>query len=215
MTTKANFPAAAGSVVVPYGHVVGNEKWRGSEIAQRLQGKIKLIFEDGLGLVDFHLSNRICILYISEADLVAGDDFKRRLVRFRNANSLGGIVIVERTQISNQYFIAVQKLVVLELGMVLLPVANQGEASQLISQLVREQSKDHNSNPFLRKQCSQLLEASVFRTVQQIPGVGKTKALLLLQQFGSIHRLCNASVEELELVVGQTAAQQIHMFLCS
>ncbi|NXO54518.1 FAP24 protein, partial [Aramus guarauna] len=206
----------AGSVVVPYGHVIGNEKWRGSEIAQRLQGKIKLIFEDGLGLVDFHLSNRTCILYVSEADLVAGDEFKRRLVRFRNASSLRGIVIVEKTQLSDQYFLAVQKLVVLELGMVLLPVANQGEASQLITQLVsfyvREQSKDHNSNPFLRKQCSQLADPSVFRTVQQIPGVGKTKALLLLQQFGSIHRLCNASVKELELVVGQTVAQQIYTF---
>lgn len=52
------------------------------------------------------------------------------------ASSLGGIVIVERTQISDQYFLPVQKLVVLELGMVLLPVANQGEASQLITQLV-------------------------------------------------------------------------------
>ncbi|NXI35803.1 FAP24 protein, partial [Galbula dea] len=209
-------PVTAGSVVVPYGHVVGNEKWRGSEIAQRLQGKIRLIFEDDLGLVDFHLSNRTCILYISEADLVAGDEFKRRLVRFRNASSLGGIVIVEKTQISDQYFLAVQKLVVLELGMVLLPVANQGEASQLITQLVsfyvREQSKDHSSNPFLRKRCSQLAEPSVFRTVQQIPGVGKTKALLLLQHFGSIHRLCNASVKELELVVGQTVAQQIYRF---
>ncbi|KFQ97488.1 Fanconi anemia-associated protein of 24 kDa, partial [Nipponia nippon] len=209
-------PVTAGSIVVPYGHVIGNEKWRGSEIAQRLQGKIRLIFEDGLGLVDFHLSNRTCILYISEADLVAGDEFKRRLVRLRNTSSLEVIVIVERTQISDQYFLAVQKLVVLELGMVLLPVANQGEASQLITQLVsfyvREQSKDHNSNPFLRKQCSQLAEPSVFRMVQQIPGVGKTKALLLLQQFGSIHRLCNASVKELELVVGQTVAQQIYSF---
>ncbi|KFV05477.1 Fanconi anemia-associated protein of 24 kDa, partial [Tauraco erythrolophus] len=209
-------PVTAGSIVVPYGHVIGNEKWRGSEIAQRLQGKIRLIFEDGLGLVDFHLSNRTCILYISEADLVAGDEFKRRLVRFRNASSLRGIVIVEKTRISDQYFLAVQKLVVLELGMVLLPVANQGEASQLITQLVsfyvREQSKDHNSNPFRRKQCSQLAEPSVFRTVQQIPGVGKTKALLLLQHFGSIHRLCNASVQELELVVGQTVAQQIYTF---
>ncbi|NXQ84157.1 FAP24 protein, partial [Nyctibius grandis] len=209
-------PVTAGSIVVPYGHVIGNEKWRGSEIAKRLQGKIRLIFEDCLGLVDFHLSNRTCILYISEADLVAGDEFKRRLVRFRNASSLGGIVIVEKTQISDQYFLALQKLVVLELGMVLLPVTNQGEASQLITQLVsfyvREQSKDHNSNPFLRKQCSQLAEPSLFRTVQQIPGVGKTKALLLLQQFGSIHRLCNASVKELELVVGQTVAQQIYTF---
>ncbi|NXG79620.1 FAP24 protein, partial [Baryphthengus martii] len=209
-------PVTAGSIVVPYGHVVGNEKWRGSEIAQRLQGKTRVVFEDDLGLVDFHISNRTCILYISEADLVAGDEFKRRLVRFRNASSLGGIVIVEKTQISDQYFLALQKFVVLELGMVLLPVANQGEASQLITQLVsfyvREQSKDHNSNPFLRKQCSQLAEPSLFRTAQQIPGVGKTKALLLLQQFGSIHRLCNASVQELELIVGQTAARQIHSF---
>ncbi|XP_015729445.1 Fanconi anemia core complex-associated protein 24 [Coturnix japonica] len=215
MAAKGNVPAAPGSVIVPYGHVVGNEKWRGSELARRLQGKTKLIFEDGLGLVDFHLSNRICVLYISEADLVAGDEFKRRLVRFRNASSLGGIVIVEKTPLSEQYFSAVQKLVVLQLGMVLLPVANQEEASQLITQIVREQSKDHTSNPFIRKQCSQLVEASMFRTVQQIPGVGKTKALLLLQQFGSIHQICNASVKELEPVVGQTVAQQIHTFFGS
>ncbi|NXO45382.1 FAP24 protein, partial [Locustella ochotensis] len=221
-------PVTAGSIVVPYGHVIGNEKWRGSEVAQRLQGKVRLIFEDGLGLVDFHLSNKTCILLISEADLVAGDEFKRRLVRFRNASSLRGIVIVEKTPISDQYYSGVQKLVVLELGMVLLPVANQGEASQLIVQLVsfcliskhgsslwpqvREQSRDRGANPFLRKQRAQLAEPAVLQTVQRIPAVGKTKALLLLQQFGSIHRLCNASIDELEQVVGQTAAQQIYSF---
>lgn len=215
MTTKVNFPVTAGSIVVPYGHVIGNEKWRGSEVAQRLQGKVRLIFEDGLGLVDFHLSNRTCILFISEADLVAGDEFKRRLVRFRKASSLRGIVIVEKTQISDQYYLGVQKLVVLELGMVLLPVANQGEASQLIIQLVREQSRDQGANPFLRKQRAQLAEPAVLQTVQQIPGVGKTKALLLLQQFGSIHRLCNVSINELEEVVGQTVAQRIYTFLRS
>ncbi|NXM58506.1 FAP24 protein, partial [Illadopsis cleaveri] len=209
-------PVTAGSIVVPYGHVIGNEKWRGSEIAQRLQGKVRLIFEDGLGLVDFHLSNRTCILLISEADLVAGDEFKRRLVRFRNASSLRGIVIVEKTQISEQYYSGVQKLVVLELGMVLLPVANQGEASQLIIQLVsfcvREQSRDRGANPFLRRQRAPPAEPAVLQAVQHIPGVGKTKALLLLQHFGSIHRLCNASVSELEQVVGQTVAQQIYTF---
>ncbi|NXY33980.1 FAP24 protein, partial [Pomatorhinus ruficollis] len=215
-------PVTAGSIVVPYGHVIGNEKWRGSEVAQRLQGKVRLIFEDGLGLVDFHLSNRTCILLISEADLVAGDEFKRRLVRFRNASSLRGIVIVEKTQISDQYYSGVQKLVVLELGMVLLPVANQGEASQLIIQLVsfcyiktwdvREQSRDRGANPFLRRQRAPPAEPAVLRAVQRIPAVGKTKALLLLQHFGSIHRLCNASVSELEQVVGQTVAQQIYTF---
>ncbi|NXR30624.1 FAP24 protein, partial [Zosterops hypoxanthus] len=209
-------PVTAGSIVVPYGHVIGNEKWRESEVAQRLQGKVRLIFEDGLGLVDFHLSNRTCILLISEADLVAGDEFKRRLVRFRNASSLRGIVIVEKTQISDQYYSGVQKLVVLELGMVLLPVANQGEASQLIVQLVsfcvREQSRDRGANPFLRRQRAPPAEPALLQALQRVPGVGKTKALLLLQRFGSIHGLCNASVTELEQVVGQTVAQQIYTF---
>ncbi|NXO24676.1 FAP24 protein, partial [Cisticola juncidis] len=209
-------PVTAGAIVVPYGHVIGNEKWRGSEVAQRLQGKVRLIFEDGLGLVDFHLSNKTCILFISEADLVAGDEFKRRLVKFRNASSLRGIVIVEKTQISDQYYSGVQKLVVLELGMVLLPVANQGEASQLIIQLVsfcvREQSRDRGSNPFLGRQRAPPPEPAVLQALQRIPAVGRTKALLLLQRFGSIHRLCNASSEELEQVVGQTVAQQIYTF---
>ncbi|CAI5782597.1 PND domain-containing protein [Podarcis lilfordi] len=205
-------PVRLGAISVPYGHVIGHEKWKGSLVAQGIQGKVKLILEDGLGVVDFHLSNRSCVLYISEADLVAGNGFKRRLVRFRNACNLQGIVIVEKTQISGQYFPAVQKFVVLELGMTLLPVASQEEAAQLIIQLVQEQTKDQASNPFLAKKCPQLLEASVFQTVQQIPGVGKTKALLLLERFQNLHRLCNASIQELEQVVGHALAQQIHAF---
>ncbi|XP_077166282.1 Fanconi anemia core complex-associated protein 24 isoform X2 [Paroedura picta] len=135
-----------------------------------------------------------------------------RLLWECKASSLQGIVIVEKTEISDQYFPAVQKFVVLELGMTLLPVANQGEAAQLIIQLVQEQAKDRASNPFLTKKGSQLLEASVFQTVQQIPGVGKTKALLLLEQFGNIHQLCNATQQELEQVVGRAVAQQIYTF---
>uniref|UniRef100_A0A8D2Q3C8 FA core complex associated protein 24 n=2 Tax=Varanus komodoensis TaxID=61221 RepID=A0A8D2Q3C8_VARKO len=114
--------------------------------------------------------------------------------------------------LSDQYFPEVQKFVVLELGMSLLPVANQGEAAQLIIQLVQEQTKDRASNPFLDKKRPKFLEASVLQTVQQIPGVGKTKALLLLQRFGTLHQLCNASVQELEQVVGHALAQQIHKF---
>ncbi|NXQ70698.1 FAP24 protein, partial [Quiscalus mexicanus] len=209
-------PVTAGSIVVPLGHVIGNEKWRGSELAQRLQGKVRLIFEDALGLVDFHLPNRTCILLISEADMVAGDEFKRRLVKFRNASSLKGIVIVEKTPISDQYYLGVQKLVVLELGMVLLPVANQGEASQLIIQLVsfcvREQSRDRGSSPFAGRQRARPAEPAVLQALQRIPGVGRTKALLLLQRFGSIHRLCNAGTPQLEPAVGPAVAQQIYTF---
>nr|XP_021585759.2 Fanconi anemia core complex-associated protein 24 [Ictidomys tridecemlineatus] len=77
---------------------------------------------------------------------------------------------------------------------------------------VQEQSKEPSKNPFLKKKRALLSEPYLLRTVQQIPGVGKVKASLLLQKFPSIHELSNASVQELELVVGQVVAQQIHTF---
>lgn len=212
MTAKEAMPVQIGTKLVPYGHAIGSEKWRGSELAQGLYGKIQLHFEEALGMVDFQLPNRLCVLYISEADLVAGNAFKRRLVRIRNGSNLHTLVIVERTRLSEQYFPQVQKFIALELGMNLLPVANQSEAAQLIIQLVHSQSKEQQSNPFLRKKRSHLAEPSILNTVQQVPGVGKVKALLLLQYFPSIHQLSKASVQQLEEVVGRGIAQQVHTF---
>ncbi|XP_055002324.1 Fanconi anemia core complex-associated protein 24 isoform X2 [Sorex araneus] len=113
---------------------------------------------------------------------------------------------------SEQYFPAVQKFTVLDLGMVLLPVASQMEAACLISELVLEHAKEPSKNPLLRKKRAQTSEASLLRSVQQIPGVGKVKAPLLLQKFPSIQQLSRASLRELEPVVGPAAAQQIHSF---
>ncbi|XP_066570131.1 Fanconi anemia core complex-associated protein 24 [Amia ocellicauda] len=196
----------------PYGHVIVNEKWRGSTIVQGFQGKIKPIFEDGLGLVDFHLSNRSCVLYVSESDLVAGSNYKRKLVRFRKASKLNGIIVVEKTQLSAQYFAAVQKFVAFELGMTLLPVASQTEASQLITQLVHDESKEDSQSPFLKRSGARLAEPVVLALVQQIPGVGKVKALALLNHFPSIYQLSNATAKDLEAVVGQTTAQHVRTF---
>ncbi|XP_049642627.1 Fanconi anemia core complex-associated protein 24 [Suncus etruscus] len=205
-------PDCIGPPHVPLGYVVASEKWRGSQLAQGMQGKTILVFEDDLSPVDFYLSSRSCILFISEADLVAGTSYRKRLVRVRNSNHLQAIVIVEKTQMSVQYFPAVQKFTVLDLGMVLLPVADQMEAASLISQFVLEQTKEPSKNPLLRKKRAQISEACLLRTVQQIPGIGKVKAPLLLQKFPSIQQLSCASLQELESVVGQAAAQQIHDF---
>lgn len=43
---------------------------------------------------------------------------------------------MENTRLSEQYFPAVQKFVVFDLGLTLLPVSGQTEASQLITQVV-------------------------------------------------------------------------------
>lgn len=208
METKSSYVVM--SAVPPYGHVIAHEKWKGSVLVQSLKGSVKTVFENELGVVDFLLSNKSCILYVSESDIVAGNNYKRKLVRFRNANSsFQGIVVVEKTLLSEQYFAGMQKFVVMELSMTLLPVVNQMEASQLLSQMVHGESKE---NPFRRRSVSSLLDPLVMALVQQIPGVGKVKALVLLQHFSSIHQLCNAGMHELEPIVGQATAQHIHGF---
>lgn len=55
------------------------------------------------------------------------------------------LVLVENTRLSEQYFSAVQKFVVFDLGLTLLPVSGQTEASQLISQIVSKE--DITINP--------------------------------------------------------------------
>lgn len=77
---------------------------------------------------------------------------------------------------------------------------------------VEEQTKEPSKNPLLRKKRALISEPALLRTVQQIPGVGKVKAPLLLQRFPSIQQLSNASIQELEPVVGQSVAQHIHAF---
>ncbi|KAM3870211.1 Fanconi anemia core complex-associated protein 24 [Diretmus argenteus] len=198
------------NAVPPYGHVIANEKWRSSALIQSLKGGVKIIFEGELDVVDFRLHNKSCILYVSECDIIAGNNYRRKLVRYRNAHSsFQELVLVEKTRLSEQYFSALQRFVVLDLGLTLLPVGGQTEAAQLITQIVHGGNRE---NPFRRSRSSGLLEPLVLALVQQVPGVGGVKAQALLRRFCSVQQLCNATAAELEPVVGQNAAQNLHSF---
>lgn len=195
----------------PYGHILCSEKWRTSSLLQGLKdGGVKLMFENELGVADFYLPKKMRVLYVSESDIIAGTGYKRKLVRYRNASSsFQELVIVERTRLSEQYFSAVQKFVVFDLGLSLLPVSGQTEASQLITQIVHGEGRE---NPFRGRTSCRLLDPVTLTLVQQVPGVGRVKALTLIQNFPSVQELSNASPSELEPIVGQASAQQIHNF---
>ncbi|XP_022092071.1 Fanconi anemia core complex-associated protein 24-like [Acanthaster planci] len=196
---------------VPPGCVVTSQRWKGSELVNTLQGKLKVIIEDKLGVIDFHPSNDAGIVYISETDLVAGSGYKQKLAKLRKANSLRGIVIAECTPVSEQYYGDLQKFVVLELGLKLLFVTSQTEAANLLIQMVSEEHKPQ-ANPFLVKRRKQSIDAGVLATVQLIPNVGPVKGKVLLQRFWSIQGICDASEKELAEVVGRTNASNIRAF---
>ncbi|KPP71040.1 Fanconi anemia-associated protein of 24 kDa-like [Scleropages formosus] len=201
------------NAVPPYGHLIVHERWRGSALVGGFKGGVKAMFEEQLGPVDVQFSSAASLLYVSESDLVAGNGYKRKLVKFRNSKAgLQGIVVVEKTLLSSQYFPAVQKFVVFQLGLTLLPVSGQTEASRLITQLAHEMSKETRQNPFVRKSTLRLSDPLVLALMLKIPGVGRAKALTLVQSFPSIHQLSHASVQELRPIVGLTTAQNIRAF---
>ncbi|KAK0133941.1 Fanconi anemia core complex-associated protein 24 [Merluccius polli] len=213
--------AAAVTAAPPYGHVIGHEKWRDSALIQHIKGAgVKVAFEKELGVVDFLLPNRSSVLYVSECDIIAGNSYKRKLVRFRNANvancvqanssGVQALALAERTRLSEQYFSSLQKFVVFDLGLTLLPVSGQPEASQLISQMVLSEGRD---NPFRKRSVARLYEPQLLLLLQQIPGVGGVKASSLLHSFSSLQEICSARLPQLEPLVGQASAQHILSFL--
>ncbi|XP_061532897.1 Fanconi anemia core complex-associated protein 24 [Phycodurus eques] len=197
--------------VPAYGHVIASEKWRKSSLIQNLKGGgVTVLLESEPGVADFLLPDDSRVLYLSERDVVAGAAYKRKLVRFRkDRGSFRRLVLVENTGPVRRDFWAVQKSAALELGLTLLPVGGQTEASRLLLQMVHADGKE---NPLRRRSRSGPRDAPVLAAVRRVPGVGRVKAPALLERFSSIRQLCNATVAELEAAVGRAAALNIHAF---
>ncbi|KAK2152530.1 hypothetical protein LSH36_326g05037 [Paralvinella palmiformis] len=156
---------------------------------------VNILYEDRLGVVDFHPSSDMAVVYLSEGDLVAGSSYKRKLAKLRMASSMRGIVLAERTPTSCQYFAGLQTFAVLELGLVLIPVSIQNEAADLLIQLVSLENRPQ-TNQFRMKRKSQPPDGAIFATLQLIPRLGEIKARALLDKFHSIDQICNATLEK-------------------
>lgn len=46
-------------------------------------GSCRVLFEDSLGMVDFCPAQTIGVVYVTEADLVSGQGYKRKLAKLR------------------------------------------------------------------------------------------------------------------------------------
>ena len=73
-----------------------------------------------------------------------------------------------------------------------------------------------NANPFLMKtKLTSTPDASLHKCTTMIPGLGEKKARLLLNHFGSIKALSNASQQSISEVVGTTTASSVYNFFNS
>ncbi|XP_050396415.2 Fanconi anemia core complex-associated protein 24 [Patella vulgata] len=201
-------------VRVPYGHIVVSGRWRNTELMETLQSSIPVHFEDSLGVVDFHTSSYTGIIYISEADLISSTSYRRKLAKLRKANKVRGVVIAEKTSVSQQYLSDLQRFANLELGLVLLFVENEQEGAKLLVQMVHVETRNA-SNLIMKKPKSINIDEAILNTLTCVPKLGDVKAKLILQKYKSLKDICNAPVEDLSEIVGQACAKNIKSFFGS
>ncbi|GIY46167.1 fanconi anemia core complex-associated protein 24 [Caerostris darwini] len=199
---------------VPPGQIYVNDKWTNSEIYTHLNRRLRVLVVDSMDFVDFYPTTEFAVLFITEADLVAGTNYRRNLAKLKKANYERSAVIVEKTSISNQYFNDLQKFAVLELGLGIIPVSGSEECGQALIAMVRMGCED-KSNPFMYRCRAPPMETYLLKTLLTIPSLGETKAQALLLRFKSLINICNASLEDLTKTVGANSAQQVYNFFHS
>ncbi|KAL9975968.1 hypothetical protein ACROYT_G013196 [Oculina patagonica] len=203
-------PRLHGACILP-GHILVNERFHGSAIVKALQeSHVTVQIDDCMGVTDFNPSSDVGVVYLTEADLVDGYSYKGKLLKFAKA-SFRKVVLAEKTTLSSQYFYELQKFIVIERGLVLLPVTSPAEAGKILAQMVFLESKPQ-SNPYRIKMKQQPTDQAVLTTLQTVPGLGQKKAMALLSKFNSIEQISKASVASLASVVGNANAQQLKDF---
>ncbi|KAM7432192.1 hypothetical protein ABFA07_017349 [Porites harrisoni] len=204
-------PRLHGACILP-GHILVNERFHGSEIVKALQeSHVTVQVDDCMGVLDFHPSLEVGVVYLTEADLVAGgDSYKSKLLKLAKA-SFRKVVLAEKTSLSSQYFYDLQKFIVIERGLALLPVTSPTEAGKILAQMVFLESKPQN-NPYRIKVKPTPTDQALLTTLQTVPGLGQRKAMALLAKFNSIEQISKASFASLATVVGKANAQQLKDF---
>ncbi|XP_042860487.1 Fanconi anemia core complex-associated protein 24-like [Penaeus japonicus] len=201
------------NLTIPPGHLLTASAWQGTQLASLIATQTNVLYSDGLGVVDFHPSADAAIIFISEADLLTGGSFKRRIVKFRQANtSLRGIVVAQKTAHTEEQFSNLQKFVCVELDLAIVPVRTISEAAQLLAQMVTCEAKV-NANPFCMKpKTVNSSDAGILATTTAVPGLGEKRARQLLEHFGSLYKIANATQENLASVVGNSTASSVYDF---
>ncbi|GFQ82746.1 fanconi anemia core complex-associated protein 24 [Trichonephila clavata] len=199
---------------VPLGHIYVNDKWKNSELFTFLNRRVQTIMIDSMDFVDFYPSTEFAVIFVTEADLVAGINYRRNLAKLKKANYEKSAVVVEKTSISNQYFGGFQKFAVIELGLGIVPVSGPDECCQALVAMVRMGSED-KSNPFMLRPRVPPLETYLLKTLLTVPSLGETKAQALLLKYKSLINICNASLEDLTKIIGASSAQQVYNFFHS
>ncbi|XP_066998973.2 Fanconi anemia core complex-associated protein 24 [Anabrus simplex] len=201
-------------IKVPSGHILVHEKWRGTDLGVQIVKQAKGIFSGGLGFVDFYLSDYCPAIYITEADFFSSSSYKTKIVKLKSLCQGRGVILVIRNGRTIDNFNELQEFALLKLDLFVFPVGCQMEIPAVLLRLASTHGKSPGNFKRKFRPCSSMASQQI-ALLALIPGVGNEKANKLLQHFGNIATISQASIDALASVVGTARAGYIYNFFNS
>ncbi|KAL1234932.1 Fanconi anemia core complex-associated protein [Trichinella spiralis] len=170
-------------------------------------------FRNEKSLCDIEILPKYAAIYVSIHPHQLNDT-RKKLVKFRHylqrkANVVG-FVIIKRLDGDAENFQLIQKLCSVDMDIKVFPINHAEDVVNLIVELCI-----HGDEKFTAYHQNIPSQSEIIKAVRLLPKVGKVKALALMERFGSIARLSNASVEEIAEIIGHSSAKELKNFLCA
>jgi len=207
------------NIPVPNGHILCHRKWQNSELVKLLRIKVETVFDDRLGIVDFHLTDKVTVIYLTESEILQTANAKKKIVKFRkglhDSGDTMGLILAEKTRLTSDAFIILQNLAVIEFSMTMHPVADAQAATALLTSYIQGFSSKAVNPLKLMPQASMSTDQSIMKALTSIPGLGAKNAKTLILKFGSLQNIALATHREIVQAIGENMAEKLRTFLDS
>ncbi|KRZ30212.1 Fanconi anemia-associated protein of 24 kDa [Trichinella pseudospiralis] len=167
-------------------------------------------FRNEKGLCDIEILPKYAAIYVS-THAQQLNDTRKKLVKFRHylqrKTNVVGFVIIKRSDGDAENFQLIQKLCSVDMDIKVFPISHAEDVVNLIVELCI-----HGDEKFTAYHQNIPSQSEIIKAVTRLPKVGKVKALALMERFGSIARLSNASVAEIAEIIGHSSAKKLKKF---
>lgn len=214
-TEQLNVPVSKTTVAKVF---VDTREMKGSLVKALYQLPIELVFEQ-LTVGDYRVSQDIAIEYKTAQDFVNSILDGRLMTQLPKLKSsiLKPLVIIEGNifglrNIHPNSLYGMLTTIMISYQIPVLFTQTSQEAANCIYLLARREqqsSKDFSAHASLKPSN---VDDQLLYTVSSIPGVGTSLAKRLLEEFSTLHRLANSSVEQLSKVENIATKKASHIF---
>ncbi len=199
--------------------VIVDSRERNTELLETLKSNGIVVESKMLNVGDFVLSDRVCVERKTvgdfESSIINGRLFDQ-IKRLKESYQFSMLIIEgdsSEFRLGSMVMNGTIAALYIDHGIVALSVRNAKETAEIMTSIARREQQESSREPsakggmraFTPEQLQQ-------RIVGNLPGVGPKIAKMLLEHFGSVKNVFNASKEELMKVdkIGKKKAEQIH-----